>query len=136
MELVGSGIPYVHFLVLSNELSTPRILVCPADTNRIAATNWSSLRNGNISYFVALDAAETHPQMFLSGDDNFTVNGTKPKRGILELWTNSTIAWLPTRHVLQGNVALADGSVQGFSSVRFQQALVGTGTTTNRLVMP
>lgn len=136
MELVRTGIAYVNFLVMSNELSTPRILVCPNDRNRIAATNWSSLRNGNISYFVGLDAAETYPQMLLSGDDNFTVNAVKPKRGVLELRTNNTIAWLPTRHSYGGNIGLADGSVQGFSSVNFQRALVDTGVVTNRLLMP
>jgi prepilin-type processing-associated H-X9-DG protein len=136
MELVRSGIAYVNFLVLSNELNTPKVLVCPADTDHIAATNWTSLRNGNLSYFIGLDAAEAVPQKFLSGDDNFTVNGLKPKSGVLELWTNSTIAWLPTRHAGQGNVALTDGSVQGLSSAGFQRALVGTGTATNRLLMP
>lgn len=136
MGLVGSGSAYVHFLVMSNELSTPKILLCPTDKGRVAATNWISLRNGNLSYFVGLDTSESNPQAILSGDDNFTVNGVKPKRGVLELWTNSTIAWLPTRHVRQGNVALADGSVQGFDSPRFQQALFATGTSTNRLSMP
>jgi prepilin-type processing-associated H-X9-DG protein len=136
MELTGNGIAYVHFLVISNELNTPNVLVCPADNNHIAATNWTSLRNGNLSYFVGLDATEAYPQTFLSGDDNFTVNGVKPKRGVLELRTNNTIAWLPTRHSGQGNVALADGSVQEFSSVSFRRALTDTGVVTNRLLMP
>jgi len=135
-ELVSSGITYIHFLVLSNELNTPRILVCPADTTRIAATNWTSFRNGNLSYFVGINASEASPQMFLSGDDHFTVNGVKPKRGLLELRTKSTVAWLPNRHGGQGNICLADGSVQGFSGLRFQQALTGTGGATNRLLMP
>ena len=135
-ELVGSGMAYVHFLVMSNELSTPRILVCPADTNRLAATNWNSFGNGNLGYFVALNATDRQPQMFLSGDDNFKVNGVKPRPGLLELWTNSTIAWLPTRHFYGGNIGLADGSVQGFSSARLQLALVETGMATNRLVVP
>jgi len=136
MELVTSGLAYVHFLALSNELNTPKILLCPADTNRIAATEFISFNNSNLSYFAALDAAESRPQGFLSGDDNFTVNGAKPKRGVLDLWTNSMIAWLPTRHNLQGNIGLADGSVQGFTTPRLQQALGETGMVTNQLVMP
>lgn len=80
MELVRSGLAYVHFVALSNELNSPKVLLCTAETNRLAATNWSSLRNRNISYFVALNATDSQPQMFLSGDDNFTVAGTKPSQ--------------------------------------------------------
>lgn len=41
--------PSLHFQALSNELSTPRILVCPADTKQ-AAPNFSLLSERNISY--------------------------------------------------------------------------------------
>src|SRR6266478_5107680 len=34
MELVESGQAWVHFLVMSNELSTPRILMCPEEPDR------------------------------------------------------------------------------------------------------
>lgn len=136
MELVGSGVAYFSFLVMSNQLSTPKILVCPDDNKHVAVTNWSSLRNGNVSYFVGLDASVTKPQMLLSGDDNFMVNGAKPRCGLLELRTNATLAWLPTRHVHYGNILLADGSVRQFSSAKLQQALAETGATTNRLLMP
>lgn len=136
MELVATGVAYVHFLVMSNELSTPRLLICPADTNRVAATNFTSLRNKNLSYFAALDADEQHPQMFLSGDDHFTVNGAPRKRDVLALWTNSAVAWLPTRHVKAGNIGFVDGSVQQFTSALFQRALTQTGVATNRLAMP
>src|SRR5277367_1938035 len=44
-----------HFQVMSNELSTPKILICPADIRTIAA-NFVSLKNKNVSYFVGLDA--------------------------------------------------------------------------------
>jgi competence protein ComGC len=31
MELVGSGVVYPHFRVMSNEFGTPKVLVCPED---------------------------------------------------------------------------------------------------------
>src|SRR3954452_11435806 len=34
MEFVNSGAVWVHFNVMSNELSTPKILSCPADNGR------------------------------------------------------------------------------------------------------
>src|SRR5438046_5031607 len=40
---------------LSNELVTPKLLVCPADT-RLPAENFATLQNQNISYFVAPSA--------------------------------------------------------------------------------
>jgi hypothetical protein len=35
---------------MSNELNTTRILVCPADTNRQAASDWASYTDANCSY--------------------------------------------------------------------------------------
>jgi len=37
-------------LSMSNELNTPKILVCPADTNRVAASNWTAYTSANCSY--------------------------------------------------------------------------------------
>jgi hypothetical protein len=39
-----------NVLSMSNELSTPKILVCPADTDRQVATDWSSFTMANCSY--------------------------------------------------------------------------------------
>jgi prepilin-type processing-associated H-X9-DG protein len=137
LELVECGAVYPHFQVMSNELNTPKILICPEDKSRTAAlsftTNFSSQ---NLSYFVGVDAVDTSPQMFISGDDNFTVGGKQPKSGLFPLWTNSPVAWTSARHTNQGNMGLADGSVMGLSSAKLQQALVATGMATNRLAMP
>jgi len=38
------------FLSMSNELSTPKILVCPGDTNRSAADRWADVNQTSISY--------------------------------------------------------------------------------------
>src|SRR5262249_34461126 len=42
MELVGSRLVFPHFLVMSNELSTPKVLVCPAQNEKeiVAATTF------------------------------------------------------------------------------------------------
>jgi hypothetical protein len=57
-----------HFLVLSNELSTPRVLVCPADTSARAALDFSSLSAGNVSYRLrsGTNVAEINPQEILA----------------------------------------------------------------------
>jgi hypothetical protein len=40
----------IHFRALSNELSTPLILVCPKDRSRKPATTFEELKFENISY--------------------------------------------------------------------------------------
>jgi hypothetical protein len=49
------------FLSMSNELSTPRVLVCPADRSRRAAPNWATRvnRNGNHTAFFNPEAEDT-----------------------------------------------------------------------------
>jgi hypothetical protein len=38
------------FVIMSNELNTPKILICPADSQRHAAANWSTLSDETCSY--------------------------------------------------------------------------------------
>lgn len=51
---------YRHFQALSNELSSPAILICPADT-RLPATNFAALQNSNISYCIGVCARPSRP---------------------------------------------------------------------------
>ena len=103
-----------HFRVCSNELSTPRILLCPADIQKKAATNWVSAEgDAHVSYFVGTTASEERPQTILLGDHN-VIGGTG---GLDPQWSKfmgSSIdaAWDKNLHVRQGNLCLADGSVQ------------------------
>jgi type II secretory pathway pseudopilin PulG len=139
MELTANGEnTLLNFLILSNELSTPKNLYCPADKDHVLATNWTSgFSAKNISYFVGLDAGTNYPQIFLSGDDNFAIGGVAVKSGLLELSTNAPIAFTAERHVNAGNIGRADGSVRltGLPS-SLQQLLVETGVATNRLAIP
>jgi competence protein ComGC len=136
MELVAAGLVFPHFAVLSNELCTPYVLVCPADKSRTRATNFDNLSNANVSYFLGLDAGETNPQMFLAGDSNLEIDGQPVPSGILNLWTNSAVGWTAERHIRCGNIALADGSTQQFSNAKLREALANTGMATNRLAIP
>ncbi len=79
-----------HFRVMSNELSTPRILVCPADTKKPAALDFQSLQAANVSY------------QLRSGTN---VNDTNPEQ---------VLAVCP----IHNNVLRCDGSVQRERNVR------------------
>lgn len=150
MELALAGDVAGIFRVMSNELSTPKVLVCPQDTARHYTTNFTTdLNNQTISYFVGLDADDKSPQMILSGDDNLEVNGVRVRPGILNLSTNAPVEWTENerhghpqqwsilkQHLRAGNIALADGSVQPTTVARLQQAFQQTGVATNRWVIP
>ena len=132
------------FTVMSNEVNTPKILFCPADngiwitTPRSASTNWvtfdptinaGTLTFQYLSYFVCGDAFENYPQMILTGDRNIgTVSGTArwgsgPASTPAWAWDNASL------HLKNGNLGLADGSVQQTTIAALQQAL--TAATNN-----
>lgn len=139
------------FGVLSNELNTPKILFCPAesDAGRTMGTIFTGPAtlpagavkyngNTNLSFFVGADADETSPSMFLAGDHNIgsglTAGATPDKafsttgNGKYWLGTNNTFAsWTAKNHQNQGNVGLSDGSVQSFSSSKLRENLSSTG---------
>ena len=134
MEALATNLPLV-FQVMSNELSTPKILVCPADSKRVNASDFANLKRANISYFVGMDATDTNPACILSGDRNIT-NGMGVRARILYVTTNDPAGWSPGPHNLFGNLLLSDGSVQQDSTARLREAIANTGFPTNRLLMP
>ena len=94
--------PGMAFMVMSNELSTPKVLFCPSDNihtlNNGYATNFSytdllgiaapvspakpqaqvgegAAAASKISYFINGDATEANPQDIMTGDDNIGNNG-------------------------------------------------------------
>ena len=125
-----------HFQVMSNELSTPKILACPADT-RTAADNFTRLKNQNVRYFVGLEANDMNPQMFLDGDRNIT-GESEPQNGILKFVPGGPASWTTAIHNNQGNVGLADGSVQQYTTAALRNALKNSGAPTNtwRISLP
>jgi prepilin-type N-terminal cleavage/methylation domain-containing protein len=117
----AAGLPapwhFMHFGVMSNELSTPRVVLCPSDSNpaRTQATNWTQVVQGNarvpslppvsagnkaISYLIGLDSQDTMPMTILAADRNvtndaptkiaFPLTGTQANGVYAKLWTNHT----------------------------------------------
>ena len=137
MEFSTGADTFHHFLVMSNELSTPRILVCPNDAERMAAPSFRRLSNKNVSYFVGLEAADEFPQRFLDGDRNIT-GESEPEDGVLKLVPGQQAGWTAAIHGNSGNVGLADGSVFSYSNSELRQALQNSGDATNtwRISLP
>ena len=124
-----------YFQVMSNELSSPKIVLCPEDGTRRAAVNFTSdFNNQRVSYFVGLQAAETNGSMFLAGDRDLT-SGKGPLNGLLAVTTNQSARWLGKIHHQGGNVAFADGSVLQLTSSGLNSAARDSGVT-NWLLFP
>jgi prepilin-type N-terminal cleavage/methylation domain-containing protein len=131
--------PGMVFAVMSNTVSDPKLIICPSDSIRSAATNWDGefistftpapqvpnpYNTNYLSYFVGGDAIDTQPQALLTGDRNlcnnakittmFTGGGNINAGG--GTMVNVTYAnWSYTSgdlHLAEGNVGLADGSAQ------------------------
>jgi prepilin-type N-terminal cleavage/methylation domain-containing protein len=125
---------FYHFLAISNEVNSPKVLVCPSDASRTRITLWDALRNKNISYFVAYEGDEKRPQTMLSGDRNVTGPYNDSTCGVLSsIWTglgitgspqgttiSSTSSWTEEMHSSAGNLGLGDGSVQQVSTSMLQ----------------
>lgn len=143
------------FQVMSNELNTPKVLVCPSeyDNRHVNATSFSPgpsnatvtpfLNDWNVSYFVGVDAQDVYPQMLLDGDHNLgNQNPLNPNVAAPALYfdgapnqlkfqalgtNNNLVAWADNQHQKNGNIGLADGSVQQLSTMKFRDALRNSG---------
>ena len=163
----GAGInptrTYTIYQCMSNELVTPKIVVCPSDGERNATTNFLMLtgigdfNNLRVSYWVGRDTGRTTPRMFLTGDRNVYGNVASvasPAASILNSYGNSPespnplgagvaigtnasstlnpppVGFTDKMHHQAGNAAMADGSVQQLTSLRFYAARAQTGDPT------
>jgi hypothetical protein len=149
-----------HFLALSNNLVTPRVLRCPADRDRTAATDFSTApgglayttnRNASVSYFAGTHAFFDQSQTLLAGDRHITNGiGTLSSCGPAQLASGATpfppaqlagVRWTVKLHRYAGNLLLADGRVIQPSQKTLQRSLVrgmtgGDPYNINHIVVP
>jgi prepilin-type N-terminal cleavage/methylation domain-containing protein len=151
-----------HFAVMSNELNTPKITVCPSDAGRWNATNWTDMilnaqaRNAAVSYAVGYDAMDTFPMMILSGDRNMTNNslgGTRYDGPFAAPAAQSSMTVLfGTNHAAAatgqgagydrnvhqsaGNILMGEGSVQPGTTSRLREILRNSQDNMNLIGIP
>jgi len=111
MDFAESPAVYKHFLAISNELSSPKVLACNTDKKITKEADWSKFNNAHLSYFVGLEANEANPQSILSGDRNPATNG-KPATGLLRVTADTALGFTGEMHKHAGNIGLGDGSAQ------------------------
>ncbi|MFO1460686.1 MAG: hypothetical protein U1G08_14935 [Verrucomicrobiota bacterium] len=110
-EWVPTRQAWRQFACLSNELSTPKILKCPEDRDRVRSDVWSKFDDHGLSYFVNLSARETNDSLVLSGDRNLTLDANTVSSGLVLIDPQSNLGWNRKVHKRAGNLVLTDRSV-------------------------
>jgi len=138
-----------HFLTLSNELVTPKVLHCPSDKDRRPAVDFfggaqslQTMKNGAVSYAIGTSAGPDKPAMHLASDRNImgqdgqncgpaAINGF-----ITQLKVGDNPRWDNTLHLNAGNMVLADGSAHMFTQAGLSNAMANSGDSRNCSLKP
>ena len=115
-----------NFRVASNELATPKILICPTDREKIEVTEWRYASGDSTSYFFSPQADETKAETIVAGDANID-GGDQAATGdgSWNIFLGSSIdaSYNPKLHDGEGNVVLADGSAHQFNNRQLREQI-------------
>ncbi len=130
---------WFQFTTISNQLGTPRTLVCPANPlTTKAAKTWGNepgggflspvYRNNAVSYFIALHAEPASGTSLLSGDPNIRGSGLStcsyvPVGGVAIVFSSQDVQWTNAIHGTSGHLLFGDGSVQFTSSAELRSVV-------------
>ena len=133
-ESLERGLVCSVFEVMSNELSTPKVLLCPQDTARHWPSNacWT-LTDKNISYFVCRHPDQSDSPGLLDGDRNLT---NRMVRNYVPFTRDLSLGWSKEMHRQKGNVGFVDGHVDQFANDQLVLKRQGKRIETNRLLVP
>ena len=130
----GNARVSLQLAIVSNELSSTSILLCPSDVRNTPADNFSALALANISYALCNEAIETRPRVILVTDRNMTgfdFTGLPDNINCFVLSSGSSGAGTATwrRRICHGAnrgiVALSDGSVSQLNDATLAATLRG-----------
>jgi prepilin-type N-terminal cleavage/methylation domain-containing protein len=120
--------------LVSNELATARILLCPSDVRRVSATNFATIALTNLSYALCNEGDQKRPRVILATDrslSGFDFTGLPENINCFVLTSADTGArsakWRKgiCHGVNMGLVVLGDGSVQQLNDSSLAKTLVG-----------
>lgn len=133
-ESLERGLVCSVFEVMSNELSTPKVLLCPQDTARHWPSNacWA-LTDKNISYFVCQRPDPSGRPGLLAGDRNLT---NQVVRNYVPFTRELSLGWTEEMHCQKGTVGFVDGQVDQFANDQLVIKRQGKTIETNRLLVP
>ena len=131
---------WLEFAVLSNEVATPRLLVCPADGEAKVASEFSNeasrgymatgFRGLATSYFINLHTLSATPVSIVCGDRNLRLAGPAAcvfglnNASTFDLFGLGSAGWTNAVHGQQGHILRMDGSVLETTSRQFLAAFI------------
>lgn len=138
---VNSGDWTDNYRTLSNELNTPKVLVCAADKEKLVNTEWRNLDGyRHISFFVGMDAEHSKPATILAGDRNVLGgNGGVEPSWNAAVGSSIDADWDRTVHDSSGHILLSDSSVQLLKKNTLREqiaAALASGSTNVIFSMP
>ncbi len=147
------------FEVAANDISTPRILICPGDLARRTANSFgtngapdefshTNNRLNALSYFLSLNADEAQSGNILAGDRYLTTDpessSEKETRFIFGQQDFSQgggldqkVCWISTVHQGGGNAGFMDGSAQQLTTAKLRESITNQPVgRINRIWLP
>jgi hypothetical protein len=134
-EFVAGCDVFQHFLVVSNELNSPKILACPVDKDRNRTASFTNFSNRDLSYFVNVDPTQQFPSTILAGDRNIT-GGVMSTECLMVVSSSATAGFTRDLHVSAANTALMDGSVMQATSDLLRRQLKSINAFPVRIAIP
>jgi type II secretory pathway pseudopilin PulG len=128
-----------HFLVIREEINTPKVFRCPSDRDKEKANDWGTtpglgfavMGNTALSYFAGTDSDDSLSGVQVAGDRNVTGTDNQycdtAKINNATLLLSGTAAWDSSIHSYVGNMLMGDGSVQQLSGNNLRRHLDQTG---------
>jgi len=140
-EAANRGYAAANFLCLSTYMRNPDIYVCPTDTNRFRAADFSQLRNQNLSYFVAFAAPTNASDGILTGDRHLANNGKPLSPGLFCYSHSVNMDWTRELHGKMqystwGVLSFYDGHAQAVRSQNLNSTFRDERLDTNYLAIP
>jgi prepilin-type N-terminal cleavage/methylation domain-containing protein len=135
-EWVGAWAVFKHFQVLSNEIGSPKILFCPADSARTNAATFAAIGRSNLSYWIDQYAQKNESANLLLGDRNLALNTVPLSAGSFLVATQQSLTWSKATHEYAGNISFCDGSTRSGYSHLLEAARLQQSIATNWLAIP
>jgi prepilin-type N-terminal cleavage/methylation domain-containing protein len=141
------GSAWLHYLCISNEIVTPKVLHCASDDERSSANTFRSgvpdsfsnddMKNAALSFTIGTEATPLRSAMHLASDRNIQgLSDNSPCdiagiTGVITVFSVNagpvTASWDKTIHQEAGNMVMVDGSAQQLNQRSIVRHMENTG---------
>jgi len=127
--VVPKSSAFLHFQAVSDELVSPKLLICPSDLERWPTADFKNLQNTNISYFIGIYTCGNEllklpvsANAILTGDRNLK-NDHDSHWNPAFITVNNGTRWTSGLHEFKGNLLFVDGHVEQRGRIQLTPSL-------------